>query len=161
MLNDGWSRRILALPEFNLALFALLLNYPWEFIQIPFFEQMPTLPHGEAVLFCTRAALGDVLIALAAFWVVALARGDRGWLRRPDRRAVLGFVAVGLLVTVGLEWHATEVAGRWHYSELMPTVPLLGTGLLPLLQWLLLPPLVVWFARRQIRGQEALRGAGG
>jgi len=29
-------------------------------------------------------------------------------------------------------------------------VPLLGTGLLPTLQWLLLPPVVLWFMRRQL-----------
>jgi hypothetical protein len=32
----------------------------------------------------------------------------------------------------------------------MPRLPLLGTGLAPLLQWLLIPPLVAWLVRRQI-----------
>jgi len=39
---------------------------------------------------------------------------------------------------------------RWAYSEAMPHLPVLGTGLLPLLQWLVIPPLVLWFIRRQI-----------
>jgi hypothetical protein len=32
----------------------------------------------------------------------------------------------------------------------MPVVPLLEVGLSPLLQWIVLPPLIVWFVRRQL-----------
>jgi len=32
----------------------------------------------------------------------------------------------------------------------MPVIPLLGVGLSPLLQWVVLPPIVVWFVRRQL-----------
>jgi hypothetical protein len=33
----------------------------------------------------------------------------------------------------------------------MPIVPGTGAGLAPLLQWLLLPPVVVWLVQRQIQ----------
>lgn len=145
-------RQLLATPEFNVVLFALLLNFPWEFLQVPLFAEMPAMAHWDAVLFCTRATLGDVLIALVAYWVVAGVRRRRDWLRCPDAKAIAGFVAVGVVITIGLEWHATVLQDRWQYGELMPTLPLLGTGLAPLLQWLLLPPLIVWLARRQLLG---------
>lgn len=153
--------RLLVTPEFNVALFALLLNFPWEFMQVPLFAEMPAMAHWDAILFCTRAALGDVLIALVAFWGVAALRRQRGWLLCPDARAVLGFVAVGIAITIGLEWHATALHQRWQYAEGMPTLPLLGTGLMPLLQWLLLPPLVAWLARRQIVGEACLQNSAG
>ena len=41
-------RRILDAPAVNVALFAFLLNYPWEFLQVPLFRDMPTAPHWEA-----------------------------------------------------------------------------------------------------------------
>ena len=63
--------RLLDTPEFNIALFAFLLNLPWEFWQVPFFAGMPRLP-------------------------------------------------------------------------------LLGTGMLPVLQWIVIPPLVLWFVKRQV-----------
>ena len=144
------SRSILDIPELNVAIFAFLLNYPWEFLQVPFFTEMATAPHWDAVRFCTRATLGDAGIALAAFWAVAAGAPSRYWIRRPTVRQVLGFVAVGVAITVAFEWFATEVWNRWSYGEAMPIVPLLGTGLLPLLQWIVLPPLIVWFVRRQI-----------
>ncbi len=86
-----------------------------------------------------------------------------------DRRRVLkGAVAGGLLLASGsaglaediqaaltsytrtfftdFEWHAVR-AGRWAYSDLMPIVPLLQVGLAPVLQWLVVPPIVVYFLR--------------
>ncbi len=156
----GPLKRLLASPEFNVALFAFLLNFPWEFLQVPLFVAMPEMAHWDAVLFCTRATLGDVLIALIAFWIVAGLRGNRYWLLRPDTRSILGFIAIGIVITVGLEWHATEIQQRWQYAERMPTLPLLGTGLAPLLQWLLLPPLILWLARRQMLGEACLQQIG-
>jgi hypothetical protein len=146
----------LAIPEFNVALFAFLLNYPWEFLQVPYFVAMPEMAHWDAVIFCTRATMGDVLIALVAFWVVAMFRRQRSWLLRPDARAIFAFIATGIVITVGLEWHATELQQRWQYAERMPTLPLVGTGLTPLLQWLVLPPIIVWLARRQMLGERYL-----
>ena len=54
----------MALPEVNIAIFAFLLNFVWEFWQVPFFEGMPTAPHWEAIKFCTSATVGDVALAL-------------------------------------------------------------------------------------------------
>ncbi|MDX5376156.1 MAG: hypothetical protein LPK08_01365, partial [Halomonas sp.] len=67
---SGKSNRLVALPEFNVALFAFLLNYPWEFLQVPFYFTMSEMAHRDAVLFCTRATLVYMLINLLAFWVV-------------------------------------------------------------------------------------------
>ncbi|MCL7938983.1 hypothetical protein M8009_01515 [Halomonas sp. ATCH28] len=62
----------------------------------------------------------------------------------------------GLMITVGLEWHATVIAQRWGYAPMMPTLPWLGTGPMPLLQWLVLPPLILWIASRHFIGTAAL-----
>jgi len=137
-------------PETNVALFAFLLNLPWELGQIPMFKNMPSLAHWDGVIMCTRAAAGDAVIALFAFWLVAATARTREWIRNPSGATLGAFVAIGLVVTVALEYWATQIGGRWEYAEQMPRLPLLGTGLAPLLQWLLIPPLVVWLVRRQI-----------
>ncbi|MBW3629637.1 MAG: hypothetical protein KY464_10090 [Gemmatimonadetes bacterium] len=62
------------------------------------------------------------------------------------------------MVTVLAEWIATRVLDLWQYSEAMPTLPLLDTGITPLLQRILLPPLVLRLVRRQLTG-EAGRGS--
>lgn len=62
------------------------------------------------------------------------------------------FIATGVAITTGIEWLATR--GHWvqsgHYLPAMPLVPGTGIGLAPLLQWVLLPLLTVWFVRRQL-----------
>ena len=136
-------------PETNVVLFAFLLNLPWEMWQIPLFKGTSSLAHGDGVILCTRAAAGDAVIALLAFWLIARVR-TRDWIRRPSAVTLGAFVAVGLVATIALEYWATRIGARWEYAAAMPRLPLLGTGLAPLLQWLLIPPLVVWLVRRQI-----------
>lgn len=143
-------KRLVQAPETNIGLFAFLLNLPWEFAQVPLFAGMPSARHWSAILVCGAATLGDVVLALAAYWTVALTAGGRQWILGPTRGQVLRFVAVGVLATIVIERLATGPLGRWTYSDAMPVVPLLGVGLSPLLQWIVLPPLIVWFVRRQL-----------
>lgn len=142
---------LVRLPELNIAVFALLLNFPWEFLQVPLFEGMADAPHWDAIKACARASLGDVLIMLAAYWVVSAAAASRHWHIAPRRGHLALLVASGLVITVVIEWLALrgQWLGGWAYAAAMPIVPGLGVGLSPLMQWIVLPPLVVWFARRQ------------
>lgn len=143
-----------------IALASFFLHFAWEMGQIPFYARMSEAPHDAVVWLCTRAAGGDVLIALVALAVpAALGRGLAGLLAfRP--RALALYIAAGLAITVGLEFLATEVQQRWQYSARMPTIPVLGTGLLPLLQWLILPPVTVFFARYFALGWAAHKHKG-
>ena len=145
-------RAIADLPETNFFVFAVLLNFPWEFLQVPLFGGMAEATHWDAILICTRAALGDGAIVLIAYWATAGVWRDRWWFQAPNRLQICAFVAAGLAITIVLEHLATNSehpAWGWRYSELMPVA--LGVGLTPILQWILLPPIVLWLARRQLR----------
>jgi hypothetical protein len=148
--SDRFMRRLIEAPETNVAIFAFLLNLVWELAQVPLFAGMPTTDHWRAILVCGRATLGDVVIVLVAFGSVAVVARSRNWVLRPTVRQGVGFVAAGVVVTIIMEGLATRVLHRWAYAEAMPVLPILGVGLSPLLQWLLLPPLVLWFVRRQL-----------
>lgn len=160
MKADRPPGRWLLWPEWHVALFTFLLSVPWEFLQVPLYQDMPSMPHWTAVKACMQAAAGDALIGLVAYWVVALWRRRRGWLWRYGLKECAAFVLAGLVITVGLEWYATAIAQRWSYAPVMPTLPWLGTGLTPLLQWLLLPPLFLWIASRHLAGTAALQTRG-
>ena len=69
---------------------------------------------------------------------------------RPNRLDIAIFLGFGAVVTILFEALATGMFQRRAYSDAMPRLPIIGTGLLPLLQWLAIPPLVLWFVRRQI-----------
>lgn len=138
-------------PEFNVALFAVLLDYPWEFLQTPLFE-LPDAPHWKVIKTCSLATLGDAAIMLAAYWMVALVQNGRSWIVNPSVAGVMLFSSIGVAVTIVIERLATSGLWytSWSYSQYMPVVPGIGVGLSPLLQWIVLPPLVVWFVKRQL-----------
>jgi hypothetical protein len=129
------------------SLFSFLLHFTWEMLQVPFFAQLPAMAHWHAILVCLQATIGDVAIALVAFGAGAWLGGQVRWFLKPSGKALAAYVSTGLVATFFLERHALA-AGRWSYSELMPVIPILGVGLVPLLQWALLPPLYLYLARR-------------
>ncbi len=143
--NRGW----LNLPELNIAIFAFLLNFLWEVQQMPFFE-LSDLSCWERTRNCTLATFGDVLIALTGFWTVAFFSKSRYWFRQSKWWQLSIFILVSLVITIIFEVLATGVLNRWEYANIMPRLPVLGTGLTPILQWIILPLIIVWFVRRQV-----------
>jgi hypothetical protein len=126
-------------------------------LQAPFYEQTTGARHWAAVLWCARATGSDVVIAWAAYALAAGYARDRWWLGVSRRRRPLTvFLAAGLLITVGLEWVNVYVRRQWAYSPDMPVI--LGIGLTPLLQWLLVPLLALWLARRHLSTRDEGEG---
>ncbi|MFT6491484.1 MAG: hypothetical protein ACJAWP_000365 [Porticoccus sp.] len=144
-------------PELPLAGFGFLAHFVWEMLQVPWFTGMADASHGSVVWLCIRATGGDVLILMASFWLASIACGNRQWLLEGDRKPAVILVVTAFVVTIVLEWLATGPLERWAYADSMPIIPLLDVGLAPLLQWLFLPPLIMWLARRHMLGHIALR----
>ncbi len=149
-------RNALFWPELTLAGFAFLLNFPWEIIQSPLFEGMASMPHGDAVRYCTRAAFGDAGIMVIAFWAVAAtSRRSRGLLQQSGRMPIAIFVIIGVLISTAIEMRATSGRwpGGWTYTADMPVLWGVNVGLVPVLQWIILPPAAVLLTRRQLRSR--------
>ena len=126
------GRNLVELPELNIAFFSFLLHFVWEMWQAPFFAEMASTAHASEVLVCSRATLGDA----------------------PRAGEVLIYLGIGLTLTVVFEWLATGPLDRWEYGSEMPRLPILGTGLLPALQWIMVPPWALWITARQLRSAE-------
>lgn len=134
---------------------AVLFNYLWELAQAPLYEGMQRL--RIVWWHCFVASLGDgllVLLIFAAGWMV-LHRQD--WFVSPGVRGYAVMLATGLVMSVSIEWIAVYIVGRWAYTERMPLVPGLGVGLLPILQMLVLPPLIFWIAAAWDRVRRSSR----
>jgi hypothetical protein len=132
------------------ALLVLALNFAWEMKQSKRFASMEEMTLWRGTLLCFRAALGDLVITAIAFAVAAIVA--KGATRPMLRRVVIGtvtFVVVGLAIAIAYEVFALST-GRWRYDQTMPT--LFGIGVLPLLQWLLLPLIDVLLFRLISRG---------
>ena len=131
------------------AVWALLLNLAWEVAQLPFYAFAPGTRPLEIAWDVVHCTAGDVGIALGSFGAAALATRDVQW---PMKQPWLGLaiaIGVGLVWTVHSEWQNVYVRLAWSYAPSMPTIS--GVGLLPLLQWLVLPPLVLLATRHRRR----------
>jgi hypothetical protein len=150
MMTSIKTNKILNAPELHISIFAFLLNFVWELLQMPLFADFADFPYYQTILHCTKATFGDVVISLVAFAGACLITRSRMWIISMNKSGVVSFLAIGLVITVAFELLATGPLNRWEYSESMPTV--IGIGVSPLAQWVILPLIQLWFVKRQIIG---------
>ncbi|WP_148862202.1 hypothetical protein [Marinobacter fonticola] len=146
------KKAVLNVPELHIAIFAFLLHFIWELIQMPLFAGFGETHYYKVILHCTRATFGDVVISLAAFWSACVVVKSRFWFLRYGKPGLWTFLGVGMLITIVFEVLATGPLRRWEYGGAMPVLPILGVGFSPVAQWIVLPLLQLWFVRRQVLG---------
>jgi len=121
----------------------------WEVVQVPLYTLWYTDTASEIALMVLHCVAGDVLIALVAVVAALLVVGSPSWPEQRFAAVMLGTVAVSVVTTIAVEYLSTVVWQFWAYTEAMPTLPWLGTGVSPVAQWAVLPPLALVWARRQ------------
>ena len=132
------SRRLW--PFFTtLVLSAFGLNWLWEMTQMSAYNEMAGSTWSEAAVPCALASLGDVAMTLAIYGIGALAAGRLGWGMEGRWNVYAASALLGGVLAAAFEWYSLA-SGRWSYGGLMPVVPVLGVGLWPLLQLVLLVP---------------------
>lgn len=134
----------------------VLANLAWEIAQLPLYTIWRKGSPGDIAFAVVHCTTGDVLIASSALLGALLVLGDVRW---PHERygAVATFTLVaGLAYTAFSEWLNVTVRGSWAYTELMPTIPMIGIGLSPLAQWIAIPLAAFWLAHRPATVQTQL-----
>jgi hypothetical protein len=120
---------------------AFVLNLTWEVAQLKLYTiwaAADNMTLARAVFHCT---LGDVAIALAMFALASVVLWRTDW---PASRPWMGgaIVTIGAMAfAAGSEWYNVYRVGNWGYTASMPMI--FGIGLSPLMQWLILPPVMV------------------
>ncbi len=145
-------RQLWGFPEVRIVALGFPLSLLWELLQSPFY--MDTFVDPWVGVFYNRihCSVGDVFILLIVFWIVASVWG-RSWMNSGRWEPLSIFVLLGVVYTGFSEYFNARVVGEWDYSAWMPTVA--GIGLAPLLQWIVVPAVVVGIVRRMKRRDEA------
>jgi hypothetical protein len=121
----------------RIALVGFALNFVWEMLQMPLFMGMD--PGAlNTWLLCLEATVGDVVTILFIFGLGRLVFGRWDWPERFTIIRVLYLALVGASFAIYFEITALR-AGRWAYSELMPLLPWLPIGIVPIIQMMILP----------------------
>jgi hypothetical protein len=149
-------------PELSVIGWGFPVNAAWEFAHSPLYADWD---QAWTYLLWTRlhCTIGDVMILLGAFWLTSLVFGTRRWMGTRYGAAFV-FVVLGVGYTSWSEWFNTSIRSSWGYAATMPVIA--GIGLTPVLQWMLLPPLILWLSGRPLRcdggsGSPAARSGGG
>ncbi len=120
---------------------AFVFNLAWEIAQVRLYTIWAAADGTTITWSLLHCTLGDVVIALAMFALAGCVLWRADW---PVSRPWTGgaIVVLGALAyTAGSEWYNVYRAGNWGYTASMPMI--FGIGLAPLLQWLILPPVMV------------------
>lgn len=119
---------------------ATLVNYPWEigqaFLYIGMDYSLSMWWH------CFVASLGDGVLVWVIYGVGCVILGRSDWFSVHGRNRYVVMLTSGLIIGVAVEWLATHVFDRWSYTDQMPLIEGFDIGWVPVLQMLLLPPLV-------------------
>lgn len=132
------------------------LNFPWEMAQSALYRIGPESPFIQRIAYCGFASLADGAGIAAMFALGAFAFRDPRWtrLQSPARWGfivLLGFIGAGVT-----EWVALG-QGWWSYRPAMPRLPGTELGASPLAQFVILPPVVLFWALPRWRWQESRR----
>ncbi len=136
------------IPEIPLVFSSFFLNFFWEMVQTPLYSDIQRKTYQQILISRLHCTLGDLLILLGAYWIAAWFANNRYWVTLFRPQHLLGFTLLGLGYTLFSEWVNIDIRSAWGYSPLMPRLPLIGTGLTPFLQWLILPPVIAGMTRR-------------
>jgi len=142
-------------PEAQLIMLALPLELLWEIAQFPLYTVWHEGDWSYILYGLAHCTLGDLLILLIVYWIVALLNRDRYWCHSSILLNGLLFTVLGVVYTIFSETVNVRVKGTWDYTELMPIVPIINVGGMPFLQWLLIPPVLLWLLKTIITARTS------
>jgi hypothetical protein len=140
----------------TLLVISAAVHLAWEVVQLPLYTIWWTGTAAEIAFAVVHCTAGDVVIMTSSL-VGALVVFGQGWPSSETsfRKVMFATIVIGVAYTIYSEWLNVSVRGTWAYTTAMPLVPPLGTGLLPLLQWIAVPGVAFVIVRRRVLADAA------
>ena len=125
---------------------SLAAHLLWETLQLPFYRLWSTGTLRQQVFAVVHCTIGDILISGVSLLMAMALFYRLSWPRTGAALVFAASLVFGICYTIFSEWLNVYVRESWAYSDLMSVVPMIGTGLAPLLQWLVVPTCAQWCA---------------
>ena len=120
-------------------------NFPWEMAHSLLYRDTAGFTWREHLLCCGLASLADGVGVMAIFGVGAVAFREARWTRRRTPARLGTAALLGLAGAVATEKLALRL-DWWAYGPAMPRVPGTDLGISPLVQFIVLPLGVLFWA---------------
>ena len=141
----------------SITLCSFILHFTWEMLQMPLFHNMS--PGWQSTVFCTLASAADTVMVLLIYYGFASLYNNNWWMIRPTPYRLMILVLTGGTGAVLAELRHTNL-GTWSYSTHMPIIPGLKVGLVPVLQFMLLPGVIYFLAlsfKKKVKSIQTLK----
>ena len=141
MFHDALKRLL------HWALLAFVLHGLWETAQLPLYTLWHEATASRIAVYVFHCLMGDVLIAMGAYLITAAIFRDVDWPWHNVWRGGTIMIVSGFAYTVFSEWYNVYQLRAWSYAASMPLV--MGIGVAPLMQWVVVPILMIVIIRRR------------
>lgn len=128
-----------------LCLFSFTFNVVWEWAHLALYTGYDALGSGWQLV--VRVALGDVMYTLFIVLFIAACEKGLDWMGEARLYEYVSASGMGFFVALFVEYKGLWLH-RWSYSHAMPMLPILGVGLSPVLQMMVLVPLSVYIVKK-------------
>ena len=132
------------------AIVAFILQLIWEYAQCGRFYVVDEVTGHTRLML--SATFGDMNMSLVLYMLLVVVNNDINWiLKKWHKHDYVITILYGLFLSFYFEVHALYT-GRWGYNpETMPLFPNTNIGLLPVIQLIVLLPLIFYISRLGIK----------
>lgn len=134
------------------SFFSFVIFGTWEWVQTPFYIDV-TDEINMIVWYRIHCTFGDMMILFFTILSTSLVYRKMNWIFSPGKRQYFTVMGIGVSYTLFSEYRNVSIAENWSYSELMPELG--GIGLIPVLQWILLPALILYLTARFLNSDKS------
>ncbi len=138
---------------FLIFMVAFILNFIWEMLQMPLFKGMPI--NIQTFAFCALASMADALMGVLIYICFSFIYKKVFWVQQLTFFRIAILVLVGGIGAVLAELRYTAL-NTWAYNNVMPTIPFINAGIVPVLQFMILPAGIYYLSSRFINNTKTV-----
>lgn len=117
----------------------------WEFLQSSFYDNTG-IPIFKIIYYRIHCTIGDIMILTFCIFLWGVIKQKKEWNEKPNYADYLGITVLGLSYTIFSEVRNVFIVKSWAYSSSMPLIPIFNIGLIPIVQWIFLPALIIYLS---------------
>ncbi|HEV8079364.1 MAG TPA: hypothetical protein VGP43_01530 [Chitinophagaceae bacterium] len=152
LLKYANNRSVFKRLSYLIITFSFLLNFAWEMAQMPLYEGMKL--NMQTAMLCGLASLADTLMVLLLYYAFAVIYKDSFWVQHFAKKRISLLIVVGATGAILAEMLHLS-AGSWKYSRSMPKIPFVNVGLIPVLQFMILPACIYYLSFLFLKMKES------
>lgn len=146
--KQSTQKKTFKLFALRITVLAFLLNFTWEFLQIPLYKGSSY--SISFIAFCALASVADAIMVLLLYFAFTFILKNMFWVEFLNTQQIIVIILTGGTGAILSEMRHLSL-GSWAYADSMPIIPYVNVGLSPILQFMILPLLTYFLSFRNFK----------